>query len=151
MAKLELVLKGVKMVQASKHQPRVRQPITPQLLQIMRGAWRLQPAAESEGAWNGRMLWAAATLCFFGFLRSGEITIPNDGAFDESRHLSFGDISVDRFDNPSTLKARIKASKTDPFQGRGEHLCGAYRNQPLPSDSHARLPGGKGSRRWPSI
>jgi hypothetical protein len=97
------------------------------------------------------MLWAAATLCFFGFLRSGEITIPNDGAFDESRHLSFGDISVDRFDNPSTLKARIKASKTDPFQGRGEHLCGAYRNQPLPSDSHARLTGGKGSGHWPSI
>jgi hypothetical protein len=36
MAKLEL--KGVKMVQATKHQPRVRHPITPQLLQIMRGA-----------------------------------------------------------------------------------------------------------------
>ena len=62
------------------------------------------------------MLWAAASLCFFGFLRSGEITVPSDSAYDEGAHLSFEDISVDCIENPQVLKVRIKASKTDPFR-----------------------------------
>ena len=62
------------------------------------------------------MLWAAASLCFFGFLRSGEITIPSDKAFKETRHLNFKDIAVDNLSNPKALWVRIKASKTDPFR-----------------------------------
>jgi hypothetical protein len=50
MAKLELVLKGVKMVQATKPQPRVRQPITPPVAADNERAWRLPPAAESSHA-----------------------------------------------------------------------------------------------------
>ena len=33
------------------------------------------------------MLWEAAVLSFFGFLRSGEINIPSDFAFDVGAHL----------------------------------------------------------------
>ena len=62
------------------------------------------------------MLWAAASLCFFAFLRSGEITVPADGAYDEGAHLSFDDVAVDDLKKPSTLKVRIKTSKTDPFR-----------------------------------
>ena len=111
MAKLELVLKGIKMVRASKRKMGSRQPITPELLHKMRGVWLGQPAG-----WDGKMLWAAATLCFFGFLRSGEITVPSESEFDEARHITFGDISVDCLDKPTTLRLRLKASKTDPFR-----------------------------------
>ena len=62
------------------------------------------------------MLWAAAALCFFAFLRSGEISIPADSAFDERAHLSFNDVEVDSLKEPTTVRVRIKASKTDLFR-----------------------------------
>ena len=53
---------------------------------------------------------------FFGFLRSGEITILSDSSFDEGAHLSFHDVAVDCLSNPQILRMHLKASKTDPFQ-----------------------------------
>ena len=54
------------------------------------------------------MLWAAATLCFFGFLRSGEITIPTDSSFDDTSHLTFSDIAVESLESPSMLRVLLK-------------------------------------------
>ena len=62
------------------------------------------------------MLWAACCLCYFGFLRAGEITVPSESAYDPGEHLNFSDIAVDSISNPSMLKVKIKASKTDPFR-----------------------------------
>ena len=59
---------------------------------------------------------AASLLCFFGFLRAGEITVPTNAGFDEGVHLTFNDISVDCTENPQVIRVRIKASKTDPFR-----------------------------------
>ena len=53
------------------------------------------------------MLWAACCLAFFGFMRAGELTVPNDKGYDAAVHLSLSDISV---------CIRLKASKTDPFR-----------------------------------
>ena len=62
------------------------------------------------------MIWAASLTCFFGFLRSGEITVPSlSGHADPSVHLNYNDIAVDNPSNPCIIKVRIKASKTDPF------------------------------------
>ena len=49
-------------------------------------------------------------LCFFGFLRAGEMTIPSDSAFDAGAHLMYREVAVDNVANPSTLRVRIKAS-----------------------------------------
>lgn len=62
------------------------------------------------------MLWAASCLCFFAFLRVGEMTVPSDSSFDLSVHLSVGDVAVDAQQNPSMVRVRIKRSKTDPFR-----------------------------------
>ena len=115
MARLEQVLKGVKSVQSKEQLRRTaRLPVTPELLAKLRGIWVSQP--------DGSMLWAAASLCFFGFLRSGEITVPSDSTFDEGAHLSFKDVAVDSFQEPRLLKVRIKASKTDPFRLGADNL-----------------------------
>ena len=84
MPKLELLMRGMKMVQGRAGQSKPRQPITPDLLLKLRGVW----LGQSEGR-DGHMLWAASSLCFFGFLRPGEITVPTDTAFDSSAHLNF--------------------------------------------------------------
>ena len=62
------------------------------------------------------MLWAAACMCFFGFLQSGETVVPSESECDPAVHLSFGDVQVDNISSPQYLEIRIKASKTDPFR-----------------------------------
>ena len=62
------------------------------------------------------MLWATVSLCFFGFLRSGEVVVPSDNGYDQNQHLSFQDIAVDNPENPSYLRVSLKQSKTDPFR-----------------------------------
>ena len=67
------------------------------------------------------MLWAARCLGFFGFLRTGEMTVPSYSAYDPSVHLSYKDIAVDDLANPQTVSVFIKQSKTDLFR-RGINL-----------------------------
>ena len=55
-------------------------------------------------------------MCFFGSLRSGENTVLSERGYDEGAHLSFNDIAVDSIASSSTVRIRIKASKTDPFR-----------------------------------
>ena len=61
------------------------------------------------------MLWAACTTCFFGFLRSVEVTSPKH-QFDEGAHLAFGDVTLDLRSLPKLVQVKIKASKADPFR-----------------------------------
>lgn len=77
-------------------------------------------------AFDGNMLWAAAALCFFGFLHSGEITIPSDSSFDEGAHLSFHDVTVDCLSHP---RVHLKASKTDPFRVGIDNFIGKTDNR----------------------
>ena len=50
-------------------------------------------------------------MCFFGFLRSGEVVVPDGALFDAETHLVVGDPT-----NPEFLEVRLKASKTDTFR-----------------------------------
>ena len=111
MPRLEQVLRGIKLTQAKGGmEKKVRLPISIEVLDKMRGVWL------TKGTQDAKMLWAAAALCFFGFLRSGELTVPSEGGYIEGAHLSFQDISVDSLTNPQVLQVHLKASKTDPFR-----------------------------------
>ena len=112
MARLAQVLRGIKRCQArAGAQPRPRLPISPELLVKLRQVWLGEGRSR-----DGLMLWAACSLCFFGFLRAGEITAPSDEAYEGDTHLSAADIAVDSTSNPSILKVHLKCSKTDPFR-----------------------------------
>ena len=64
-------------------------------------------------------------LCwFFGFLRSGEFTVPSNDTYDPSVHLSFHDIAVNSHSAPSLVRLRLKTSKTDPFRQRVDIFLG---------------------------
>ena len=127
MPRLEQVVKGVKATQVKEGKKvKARLPITPELLLGMKQAW-----SQEQDSRDVVMLWATVSVCFFGFLRAGEICVPSDSSYDEGAHLNFKDVSVDSMEKPSRLKIRIKASKTDPFRqgvdifvGRtGNELC----------------------------
>ena len=65
---------------------------------------------------DNTMLWAACCACYFGFLQSGEVTVPSEAAYDSSVHLNISDVAVDSTEAPLVIKLRIKASKTDQFR-----------------------------------
>ena len=128
MPRLSLIMKGIKSHQAKQgRQSRTRLPITPPILRKIKQVWSHPPSK-----FDNTMLWAAATLCFFGFMRAGEITIPSDKGYDPGAHLSFPDIAVDNVVNPSTMQIRLKSSKTDPFRKGVDLYVGRTNNDLCP-------------------
>ena len=125
MPQLEYVIKGLQK-KAVNGPTRPRLPITPTVLGAIKQVWLRDPDRFSTS-----MLWAACCLCFFGFLRSGEVVVPSDASFNAGVHLCFEDVAVDSHIEPSTLRVTLKASKTDPFRkgvviviGRGtQEIC----------------------------
>ena len=71
----------------------------------------------------------------FGFLRSGEITTPSEAAYDSAVHLNMADISVNNSANPSVVKVKIKASKTDQFRRGVDIFVGRTHNQICPVEA----------------
>ena len=111
--KLEYTLKGVKSTQAKdpNRHSRTRLPVTPKILWDVRKVLSKAPSDR-----NNIMIWAACCLCFYGFLRSGKVTIPTLSSYDPGAHLSHGDTAIDDPQNTSVVQINIKASKTDPFR-----------------------------------
>ena len=115
--RLKLVQAGVERTQAERsRKSRVRLPITPAILQKIHDQWSPR-AHESDFI----MLWAAAILCFFGFFRAGEITIPTRSSFNPHKHLCWQDVAIDNPLDPKMLKVVLKYSKTDQM-GRGAEV-----------------------------
>ena len=119
MPRLHYVLRGIKSEEAKDVRPsRQRLPVTPEVLLKIR-----QVLLTHHSDFDYIMLWAGFLICFFGFLRSGEITIPNAAAYDPAVHLNFSDISFDNASSPNIVQIRLKCSKTDPFrQGVNVHV-----------------------------
>ena len=85
--------------------------MTPDVLLRIKTAW------EKETINDDRViLWAAFTLCFFSFMRSGEIGANSESDFDPTCNLTTQDVAIDNLTNPQILKIRLKCSKTDPFR-----------------------------------
>ena len=125
--RLQQVLKGVRVEQGKRGgAPRPRLPITPNILRRMRALW-----LEGTPSADSLMLWSVASLAFFSFCRSGELTVPEGVTFDPASHLCYGDLSVNRKVDPSIVAIYLKHSKTDPYHrgvritvGRtGTELC----------------------------
>ena len=54
------------------------------------------------------MLWAAAALCFFGFLRPGDVVALAEAQFDPSVNLVCGDVRVDSIVDPRLYVSQFK-------------------------------------------
>ena len=110
---LEYALRGVKLHQARSRDTRAKKrlPVTTDILNKLKSFW-----SSDNSNFDHIMLWAACCMCFYGFLRSGEITIPSLAEFDPDGHLCEGDVTLDTHDAPSVVRVHIKTSKTDPFR-----------------------------------
>ena len=124
MAKLKQVIRRVQRLREEQGQQRRRRK--PMTVQVLRRSW-----SAAQGGLDAKIMWAAATLSFFGFMRSGEVMVPSTRAYDPSRHLSWQDVSTDSVANPTVVRVTLKISKTDQVRqgctvivGRtGDKLC----------------------------
>ena len=121
--KLGLFLRGVKKLKPAARDARL--PITPFVLDKIRQVLLAHPSD-----YTNIMFWAACCLGFFGFLRSGEFTLPASASFDSTIHLTPQDIAVDSLDNTSKVFITIKASKTD-ISRQGLTICVGTTNTPI--------------------
>lgn len=120
--RLQRVVRGIKRCQGTPSSNRL--PITDDLMLVI---WQ----SLDVGLPDHQMFWAACSLGYFGFLRASEFTVPNLSSFSASLHLSVQDIAGNSSSAPSSMRIRIKGSKTDPFRkgsfvhiGLGRHpLC----------------------------
>ncbi len=105
---------------------RRRLPITPGILRQVRSLWNAR-ADDPDVV----IVWAAATLRFFGLFRAGGLTVPSRAVYNQHVHLSWGDVTVNHRNTPSMLRIHLKCSKCDQL-GRGvdvvvgqmmDHLC----------------------------
>ena len=131
MPHLQQILKGVWVELGKAGRPRL--PIMPLILKKL----KLVSLWQEEGvSWRIAMLWVTSTLLFFAFCRLGKVTVPAEGEFDATSHLTLEDLSVDKADAPTMMFLRLKKSKADPYSagvtitvgvmGDGLCLCSAY-------------------------
>ena len=107
MARLAQTRRGLERYEATNSAGElVRHPVKWQHMKALRDEW----GAAGE---KGRMLWAAACLCFFACLRAGEALAPEQGEFDEGAHLTWRDVEVGKWNDKETIRVKIKQSKTD--------------------------------------
>ena len=115
---LEQVLQGIKKEQLQSRPPRVRLPITTEIMSCIH-----KMLSKSPNNHHNVMMWVACCTAFFGFLyiRCSEFTVPSSNGFEPVTHLSLKDIALDNKTFPSLVRINIKQSKTDPFR-KGFHL-----------------------------
>ncbi len=110
--RLKLVLNGIARARAAAGLPqKPRLPVTVHTLTKLQTVMAGRPPSQ-----NSAMLWAACTLCFFGFFRAGEITIPSKAAYSRDRHLSWGDVCADSVGEPGCIRVFLKESKCDQLR-----------------------------------
>ena len=111
--RLDRILKGIKKLQKVKERPRL--PITIDVLRMLISFLSFG----CFGQCDNRMLSAAMTLAFFGFIWCGEFTTPNQNVYQLHRHLSMQAVMFYRtMDEAAYMTIRFKYSKTDRF-GKG--------------------------------
>lgn len=129
MSRLEYILKGIRREAAhssAMKRSRDRQPLTPHSMKKLFEEWKKLPVVS-----DAKMLWAAACLAYFGFLRVGEFTSPTTKTFDKNAHLSMTDITVDNPAEPTMLFVRLKQSKTDQLRHGVTIVLGKSHKFPL--------------------
>lgn len=108
MLQLKLILKGIKKSRSPK--PILRLPITAiimnKLFTVLDG--------KTFGAYEDKLMRAATSMAYYGFLRCGEFTTLTKH-FDPESNLCLGDVLIDS-QYPNEVFVLLKSSKTDPFR-----------------------------------
>ena len=104
---LRLLLKGIKRSKGALAKPK-RKPITIHLLKELKEALR----TSTFSTYDQKMLWAAFTTAFFGFLRASEFCSSSQSSFDGNTTLLVRDVTL----LSDVAIVNIKVSKSDQYR-----------------------------------
>ena len=101
---LKRVQAGIKRRRAQEqpNQRRVRLPLTVTMLEQIRSALNASFDQDRE------LVWAVASVAFFGFFRLGELLLESGSAHNQSTDLSWGDVATDSRHTPTLLRIHLK-------------------------------------------
>ena len=102
----------------------MRLPITGPIMTCLYGSLMASSRTDRQ------LIWAVASLAFFGFFRLGKLLVEAPDQYDRTGHLSWGDVAVDNRTYPSMMKVHLKRSKCDQF-GRGVDVIVGRTDTPI--------------------
>ena len=108
---LRRVQAGIKRrrVQEGLQQQRIRLPLTVTMLERIHVA--LNECIRE-------LVWAVASVDFFGFFHLGELLLDSGSAYTQSTHSSWGDAATNSCEAPTSLQIHLRQCKCDQF-GKG--------------------------------
>ena len=122
---LKRVLAGIRRARLSRSAtPRVRLPITGPITTRLHDTLLASPRSDRH------LIWAVASLAFFGFFRLGELLVEARDQYDPAVHLSWGDVAVGNRTYPSIVKVHLKRLKCNQF-GRGVDVIVGRTDTPI--------------------
>lgn len=123
---LRRVQAGIKRVHSFNVTQKIRLPITPQVLYL------IKHGLESTENPNSLAVWAICCVAFFGFFRMGELLPESERSFNQASHLSWGDVAVDDRLSPTMVRVHLKRSKCDQFGEGVDVIVGRTNNSLCP-------------------
>ena len=121
-----LIIWGIRRVHAPKTPSQIWLPITMGMMLKIKAS-----LAQEPHSFENRLVWAAACMGFFGFLRCSELLAPDNAPFDPRVHLRVADLHYIHSDLHHHIEVLIKTSKTDQlhigttiaFGATSQELC----------------------------
>ena len=96
--RLKRILAGITWSRLSNVAPaRVRLPITATIMSQLHGA--ISKSSHPDKV----VIWAIASIAFFGFFLLGELLLERADRYSPSTNLSWGDVAVDRLESPTMV------------------------------------------------
>ena len=122
---LKRVLAGVTRARLSRQAtPKVRLPITASILT------RIHSSLSESSRPDRVLIWAIASMAFFGFFRLGELLVESPASYNPTTSLSWGDVAVDSKTSPSMVRIHLRRSKCDQL-GRGVDVIVGRTDTPI--------------------
>ena len=124
--RLKLILIGIFRSRAGAGSP--QRPQLPITMHVLKGMFTTLAAAPYIQYHH--VIWAACSVCFFGFFQTGEITISTKHGFNPRSHLTWGNVRVDNIREPACIKFHLRILKCDRL-GRGVDVFIGRVNDPI--------------------
>ena len=106
-----VIIRGIRRVNAARSPSEILLPITTGMMLKIKAS----PAQEPH-SFENRLVWAAACMGFFGFLRCSEFLTPDNAPFDPQVHLCMADLHYINSGSHHHIEVLIKTSKTDQLR-----------------------------------
>ena len=134
-----LIIRGIRRVNAARTHSQIWLLITTGIMLKIKAS-----LAQEPHSFENRLVWAAACMGFFGFLRCSEFMAPDNAPFDPRVHLCVADLHYIHSDLHHH-RGPHQGLKDEPAPYRYNNRPGGYQSRALPCRRNLGLPSSSGA------